>query len=71
MSASSLISANKLSRLLGTPKSPVIVDVRTDDDFASNPQRIPTAVRRPHADVRGWAVEFAHQHVVVVCHKGL
>ena len=71
MSASISISASKLIRLLGTPKSPAIVDVRIDEDFAAIPELIPTAVRRSHRDVAQWAPQFRHQHVVVVCHKGL
>ena len=35
------ISTDKLARLIGTPKSPILVDVRTDDDFAADPRLIP------------------------------
>ena len=49
----------KLSRLVGTPKCPAIVDVRTDDDFAADPRLIPglgpTALRRRG----GWAPALA------------
>jgi hypothetical protein len=37
MSAFLSISANKLLRLLASPKGPVLVDVRSREDFAANP----------------------------------
>jgi hypothetical protein len=41
------ISIDKLARLIGTPKCPVLIDVQTDEDFAADPRLIPGAVRRP------------------------
>ncbi len=43
MPAINSISADKLSRLIGTPTCPILIDVRTDDDFAADPKLIPTA----------------------------
>jgi rhodanese-related sulfurtransferase len=71
MSSINAISIDKLARLIGTPKCPVIVDVRTDDDYASNPRLIPGSVRRSHAEVSTWAQEFNSQNTVVACQKGL
>ena len=71
MSSVNMISIDKLARLVGTPKCPSIIDVRTDDDFACNPRLIPGAVRRPFASVSEWAHEFQGRSVAVVCHKGL
>jgi hypothetical protein len=58
MPAPNIISAEKLSRLIGRPDGPVIVDVCTDEDFALDPRLVPGAVRRSHRDVAAWAPEF-------------
>ena len=41
MSSVNSISADKLARLIGTPKCPVVVDVRTSEDFNAEPRLIP------------------------------
>jgi hypothetical protein len=37
------INVNQLKRLIGTPSSPEIIDVRIDDDFNADPYLIPCA----------------------------
>jgi len=71
MSSFNSISIDKLARLIGTPKCPVLIDVCTDEDFACNPHLIPGAVRRSFVDVAGWAHEYSDRSVVVICQKGL
>ncbi len=71
MSSTISIPVDKFSRLIGTPKAPVIIDIRTDEDFASDPRLVPGSIRRSHADVADWAGPFAAQSAVVVCQKGL
>ena len=71
MSSFNTISAEKLARLIGTPKCPVLVDVRTDEDFASDPRLVPGSLRRPFAQVADWAHELAGRVAIVVCQKGL
>jgi len=71
MSSFSTISPDKLARLIGTPKCPMLIDVCTDEDFACDPRLIPGAMRRPFATVSDWAHEFMGRSVVVICHKGL
>jgi rhodanese-related sulfurtransferase len=70
MSSYTSISTEKLSRLIGTPKAPTLIDVRIDEDFAADPFLIPGATRRTHAEVREWASRLTGQSVVVVCQKG-
>ena len=70
MSSINSISIEKLARLVGTPHCPVLVDVRTDEDFKADPRLVPGATRRPHGDVSDWAGEFAGRSAVVVCQKG-
>ncbi|MDK4731348.1 chromate resistance protein ChrB domain-containing protein [Rhizobium sp. CNPSo 3490] len=64
------ISPDKLSRLIGTPGAPCIIDVRTDEDFALDPRLVPGSIRRDHAEVASWADGIDADAVVVVCHKG-
>src|SRR5918997_982524 len=65
------ISVEKLARLIGTPRAPAIVDVRTDEDFAADPRLIAGSVRRPFAAAPDWAAEWAGRSAVAVCQKGL
>ena len=70
MSSLNTISVEKLTRLVGTPHCPALIDVRTDDDFAANPRLIPSSLRRSHADPSDWAGQFAGRSAVVICQKG-
>jgi rhodanese-related sulfurtransferase len=70
MSSINSISVEKLSRLIGTPKCPVLVDVRTDEDFGLSPKLLPGSVRRGYRDVAEWAADLGGRHAVVVCQKG-
>jgi rhodanese-related sulfurtransferase len=70
MPALNSIQVDKLFRLIGTPKAPVIIDVRTDEDFAADPRLIPGAMRRPWAEVANWAGGFRGRPVVVACWQG-
>ncbi len=65
------ISIQKFARLVGTAKGPAIIDVRDDEDFASDPRLVPGSVRRPFAEAANWSAEFAGRSTVVVCQKGL
>jgi rhodanese-related sulfurtransferase len=70
MPSTTTISIDKLVRLIGTPHCPSLVDVRTDEDYNTNPALIPSSTRRPHADASTWAAEFAGRSAIVVCQKG-
>jgi rhodanese-related sulfurtransferase len=64
------ISIEQLTRLIGTPKCPALIDVRPDDDFAADPRLVPGSIRRSYAGVRQWAQEFRERSVVVICRRG-
>lgn len=70
MSSLTTISFDKLARLIGTPKCPALIDVRTDEDYAADARLIPGSVRRPHADVTAWAGQFQGRSAIVICQKG-
>jgi rhodanese-related sulfurtransferase len=70
MSSLTTISFDKLARLIGTPKCPALIDVRTDEDFAADPRLIPGSVRHTHTDVTAWAGLFQGRSAIVICQKG-
>src|SRR6476469_2010356 len=70
MSSITTIAIEKLVRLIGTPKCPAVIDVRTEEDFAADPRLIPGSVRRPYHLASAWAAEFAGSTAVAVCHQG-
>ncbi|WP_038358470.1 sulfurtransferase/chromate resistance protein [Bosea sp. UNC402CLCol] len=72
MSSNEQITVAQLSRLVGRPDAPAIIDVRIDEDFAADPVFLPTATRRDYRAVADWASDYAdQQQVIVVCHRGL
>src|SRR5690349_9230333 len=64
------ITVAQLSRLVGLPGAPALVDVRADCGFETNPRLIPTAQRHPSIGVEHWCTRYARQSVVVVCENG-
>lgn len=71
MPALNTISIDKLNRLIGTPRSPALIDVRTDDDYALSPLLIPGSLRRAHGKAESWANEFDGRDAIVICQQGL
>jgi rhodanese-related sulfurtransferase len=70
MPSPTTISLQKFTRLVGTPKCPAILDVRTDEDFAADPRLIPGAIRRPYAAAASWAPALQGAPAIVICQKG-
>ncbi|CCD87415.1 conserved hypothetical protein; putative thiosulfate sulfurtransferase (ChrB/GlpE-like) [Bradyrhizobium sp. ORS 285] len=70
MSSFASISPDKLSRLIGTPQGPILIDVRTKEDFAADPRLIPGAIRHPALEAAQWSAEFSGQSVIVICQRG-
>lgn len=70
MPAPSTITADKLLRLLGLPRSPAIIDVRSEEAFTDDPRSIPGAVRRPALEVGQWAGDFRGRPAIVACRAG-
>ena len=70
MSSTTTIGIEKFARLVGTPKCPAVVDVRSDEDFAADPRLIPGSLRRPHDSAALWAAELAGTTAVAVCQRG-
>ena len=65
------ISVSTFTRLVGLPGSPVLIDVRSGEDFTADPRLIPASIRRDFKQVSSWAHEFTGRSVVVACQRGL
>ena len=64
------ITPAQLSRLIGLPDAPLILDVRLDDDFAADPHLIPGSQRIAHDTVDDRAPLLTAKRAVVVCQRG-
>lgn len=64
------ITVPQLSRLIGTPACPVLIDVRTDEDFDADPTLLPGAVRQPYREAAVLAPSIVGGRAVVYCQKG-
>lgn len=64
------ITVSQLARRIGLPDAPVLVDVRTEEDFAADPRQLPASVRRDHRTVADWAGAFSGRQVVAFCQRG-
>jgi len=70
MASPTEISVKQLSRLIGLPATPALIDVRVDEDYSQDPRLIPGSRRRSHLDLDQWAAHYAGQKVIVVCQRG-
>jgi len=65
------ITVAQLSRIIGLPDAPLLVDVRAEDEFRVDPRIIPTARHHDFRGKAGWAKQYADHPVVVYCQRGL
>ena len=70
MPSPNMISPQQLSRLIGTPDCPVLIDICIDEDFAEDPRLIPTAFRHPFDRIGDLALTLSGRKTVVICQKG-
>ena len=71
MASPAEISVTRLNRLVGTPDCPVLIDVRTDEDFSDDPRLIPGAFRHPFTEIASLAPPMAGRKLILYCQKGL
>ena len=64
------ISVTQLSRIIGLPGAPTLVDVRPSDDGGSDPYALPTARHMTSHTVATWAHGFSGRRVIVYCRDG-
>ncbi len=70
MAAPDTITVAQLSRLIGTPDAPLILDVRTAEDQTVDPRMLPASLPRDPRTVPAWAHDYADQIVVVADRQG-
>lgn len=75
MPAPDAITSEKLFRLFGTPRCPVLLDARTAADFAAQASLIPGSIRLDAEEVKvdrlaATAARLTGQSVVVICKHG-
>lgn len=56
MTATNFISTKILWNRIGTPGCPVLIDARTDGDFAADPRLILSVIRRFPAISKSWLI---------------
>jgi rhodanese-related sulfurtransferase len=71
MPSNTEITVAQLSRLIGLPGTPVLIDVRTGEEFAGDPRLLPASCRQNFAAVSQWAHEFQNRPAIVTCQNGL
>ena len=64
------IAPEKLARLIGTARAPIIIDVREDEAMRADPRLIPTSVPLPYATAADWASAYRGKTVAVSCQRG-
>ncbi|SDW44526.1 hypothetical protein SAMN05444358_101838 [Ruegeria halocynthiae] len=70
MAAPNAITPRQLLRLIGTPQAPLLVDVRTQEDFNDDACLIPGAIRHSYEDIEGIRKLTGDRACVVICQKG-
>ncbi len=64
------ITVSQLSRLIGLPHTPAIIDVRIDEDYRADPRLLPGSRRRDYRTIEQWAPSYHGKSVVVACQRG-
>jgi rhodanese-related sulfurtransferase len=70
MAGPNSISADRLARLFGTPTAPLLIDVRTADDFAADPRLIPASTRTTHAAISEGERPEGGLPCIIICQRG-
>ena len=64
------IAVTQLSRILGLPDAPALLDMRPAAEFAADPFLLPTARHLDPEAAPGWARAYAGRRVVAYCGDG-
>jgi rhodanese-related sulfurtransferase len=64
------ITTRQLSRIIGVPDAPHLVDVRNPQAMCRDPRLLPMARRLDVADIGNWGPTFRGERVVVYCGDG-
>src|SRR4051812_26989739 len=64
------ITVEQLSRLIGLPAGPRLIDVRAEPPGRGNANLLPTARHLSANTIESWGSRFRGMHVVVYCQNG-
>jgi rhodanese-related sulfurtransferase len=70
MPAPNAISSDKLSKIIGTPRAPLLLDVRSTEDFEADPRLIPGAVKVDDRVLSGLVSCATDNAAIVICQAG-
>lgn len=70
MPAPNAISFDKLARIIGTPRAPLLIDVRSEEDFAADPRLLPGATRIDDQALAALAPQLAGQPSIARKYRG-
>ena len=70
MTAPNTISIDKLIRLIGTPKCPILFDVRPQSDFQADPHLIPSSIHCAPDTLESRVEAYVGQSAIVICQDG-
>lgn len=65
------ITVSQLSRLIGTPECPFLVDICIDEDFALDPAIIPGASRHSFREIEALGPKLQCRKTIIICQRGL
>ncbi|WP_424812464.1 chromate resistance protein ChrB domain-containing protein [Roseococcus sp. YIM B11640] len=66
-----VITPAQLTRRIGLPDAPLILDVRTPQDAEADPRLLPGSIRMGHAEAAEAGAAWRGRQVVVACERGL
>jgi rhodanese-related sulfurtransferase len=70
MPAPNAISIDKLGRIIGTPRAPLLLDVRSEEDLAADPRSLPGSIRVDDHALSELVTQLAGQPSIAVCQAG-
>jgi rhodanese-related sulfurtransferase len=70
MATPDTITPAQLTRLIGTPDAPTIIDVRIPEDIARDTRFLPCSRFETAKQVPAWAASYAGRSTIVVCQRG-
>jgi rhodanese-related sulfurtransferase len=70
MPSTTEITVQQLSRLVGLPTAPTIIDVRLEEDYAADPRLIPGSRRHDWQAAQTWANDYRGHSMIVTCRRG-
>lgn len=70
MPSTTAITTSQLSRLIGLPHAPALLDVRIDEDYQADPRLVPGSQRQDYRAAQTWADNYRNRSVVVICQQG-